>query len=53
MNTIEFVASTIGFLFLLFFTFDFLKSMKNKEKSLLNKLWKWIVNLFDAVTGIG
>jgi hypothetical protein len=36
-----------------YFTYEFLVSLRDGKGSLRPKLWKWMKNVFDAITGIG
>lgn len=43
----------VGLLFVIFFTVRFVRSLEHKEGRLLAKIWEWIKNVLDAISGIG
>jgi hypothetical protein len=43
----------IGLSMVLFFTVQFFMSLGDKKGNTLSKIWNWIKNLLDAISGIG
>jgi hypothetical protein len=50
---IELIFILIGLLLIVYFTIEFVKAIKRKEKTFLKSLWEWIKKLFDLIGGMG
>jgi hypothetical protein len=50
---VEIIFVLIGISFAVFFTVEFIVSLKRDRKSLIGKIWTWLKNVFDAILGIG
>jgi len=44
---------SIGISLATYFTVNLVESLKNKRDSFLSKLWRWIGNVYDVLSGIG
>jgi hypothetical protein len=51
--TFEIIFFLIGISLALYFTVDFIVSLMRDRKSLIGKIWTWLKNVFDAISGIG
>lgn len=43
----------LGLAFVLYFTVLLVRSLRKKEGHALSKIWEWIKNVLDAISGIG
>jgi hypothetical protein len=50
---IELLYAIIAFILIGYYTIRFCKTLTKKEGSLLKKIWRWIVDIYDSITGIG
>jgi hypothetical protein len=53
VEMIELIFFIIAILLILYFTVHLWKSLAKKEGSILKNIWRWVVNIFDSITGIG
>jgi hypothetical protein len=50
---IELILVLIAITFIVYFTVDFIVSIKRDKVSLIVKIWRWLKNILDAIWGIG
>jgi uncharacterized membrane protein HdeD (DUF308 family) len=48
----EMILVLIALAFIMFFTIEFIVSLKRNRRSLIGKTWRWLKNVFDAICGI-
>lgn len=50
---VEILFITIGIAFVCYFTYKFIKRLRDKEQGVWKVLWRWIKDVFDSITGMG
>jgi uncharacterized membrane-anchored protein len=50
---VELVFVAIGIAFVCYFTYKFIKRLRDRKEGFWKSLWQWIKDVFDSITGIG
>jgi len=50
---IEIICVIIALILICYYTVKLCKALAKKEGSLVGKIWRWIVNIYDSITGMG
>ncbi|HEX7295173.1 MAG TPA: hypothetical protein VF251_05430 [Pyrinomonadaceae bacterium] len=50
---LEFFFIIIGLALVVYFTFILIKSLRKRDGRTKSKIWQWVKDVVDAITGIG